>query len=120
MDITDVKKAEEALRENEQRLIESQSLGKIAHWEVVEATGMAIWSEQMYELFERDKTLPAPDPAEIAGYFTPEEHAKFEQIRITSEKEGREAHADVKAKLPSGKTPIFFISMRQVLKKGQG
>ncbi len=114
MDITDTKQAEESLRENEQRLKDSQSLGKIAHWELMEATGTAIWSEQMYKLFERDETLPAPGPAEIAGYFSPEEYAKFEQIRITSEKESKEAHADVTAILPSGKTPIFFISMRPV------
>ena len=120
MDITDVKQTEELLRENELRLKESQALGKIAHWEVIEATGTAIWSEQMYELFERDKTLPAPSPAEIAGYFTPEEYAKFEKIRITSKKEGREAHDDITARLPSGKTTVFYILMRPIYdEKGQ-
>ena len=112
MDITDSKWAAEKLRENDRRLKEAQTLGRIANYEVDYVTQEVIWSDEMYELFERDKKLPPPTTEEISGYFSPEDYAKFAGIRRIAVEEGKEAHGDVTARLPSGKTPVFFISLR--------
>ena len=113
-DITERKKVEEALRENEQRLREAQSLGKIGNFEVNYVTLISIWSDEMYELFERDKSLPPPTVEEMAGYFSPEEFAKFRELRRIAIEEGKEAQGDIIVKLPSGKTSIFHILLRPV------
>ncbi|MBN1367450.1 MAG: PAS domain S-box protein [Dehalococcoidales bacterium] len=114
MDITDIKKAEEALRHSEQHLKEAQALGKIANYEFNLATEGVIWSEEMYELFERDKHLPPPTSQEIPSYFIREEGAKFFDLSHRSVDEGKEVHQDITAILPSGKTPVFHISIRPV------
>lgn len=113
-DVTEREKTTAALKESEQRLKEAQSLGKIANYEVDVNTTRGIWSEEMYNLFERDKNLPAPDAKEIQVYFTPEEYKKYDKITRTAIDENRKAEGDVIARLPSGKTPVFHISCLSV------
>jgi two-component system cell cycle sensor histidine kinase/response regulator CckA len=50
-DITTRKKAEEQLRESEERLLEAQHLGKIGNWEWIPADDKVIWSAEMYAIF---------------------------------------------------------------------
>lgn len=114
-DVTEREETAVALKENEQRLREAQALGKIGSYEVNETTLEVIWSEEMYELFERDKNLPPPGVEEIPQYFPPDEFAKFLELRQAAFRDGKEAHGDITAKLSSGKTPIFRVSIRSVI-----
>jgi len=119
-DITEYKKAEKALRENEERLREAQALGKIANYEVDENTRDVIWSDEMYELFERDRELPPPSIEQIPAYFSEEEFVRFAQLTKTVFNEGKEVCGDIIAKMPSGKNPVFFITIRPIKNdKGQ-
>ena len=49
--ITERKRAEEALRESKRCLTEAQRIGKIGNWEWIPAENMVIWSAEMYTIF---------------------------------------------------------------------
>jgi two-component system sensor histidine kinase UhpB len=51
-DITERKKAEEALKENEESLIQAQKIAQIGSWEMNTITKTIVWSKQMYDLLE--------------------------------------------------------------------
>lgn len=53
-DISDLKKAEEALRESEAKLKEAQKIAQIGHWELNFVTNKLTWSEEVYNIYEVD------------------------------------------------------------------
>lgn len=52
IDITERKKAEELLTQNEKLLRESQEIANIGSWELDCKTNSLVWSEQVYKIFE--------------------------------------------------------------------
>jgi PAS domain S-box-containing protein/putative nucleotidyltransferase with HDIG domain len=53
-DITERKRAEEKLRESEQRLKEAQKVAHIGHWELDPKIGTPIWSDEIFRIFGLD------------------------------------------------------------------
>ncbi|HEX7534413.1 MAG TPA: PAS domain S-box protein, partial [Syntrophales bacterium] len=53
-DITERRQAEEALRENEQRLKEAQKVAHIGHWELDPKLGTPKWSDEIFRIFGLD------------------------------------------------------------------
>ncbi len=53
-DITELKRAEEKIRLNEQHLIDAQRMALSGSWEFDVETGLTTWSPGMYSIFERD------------------------------------------------------------------
>ena len=64
-DITERRRAEQALRESEARLNEAQRNARIGSW-CYKADGTLIWSDQMYELFSFSRQSPISDAAMVA------------------------------------------------------
>jgi PAS domain S-box-containing protein len=50
-DITERKRAEEALKESQRRLEEAQRIAHVGHWERDLDTGCIIWSDEIYRIF---------------------------------------------------------------------
>ncbi|MBT4489328.1 MAG: PAS domain S-box protein [Rhodospirillaceae bacterium] len=50
-DVTESKKAEQALRESQRNLAEAQRIGHIGHWRVNTTSGLADWSPEMHEIW---------------------------------------------------------------------
>ena len=50
-DITERKKAEEALRENERRLNRSQEIARLGSWELDLQSNQLTWSDEVYRIF---------------------------------------------------------------------
>ncbi|MBX3623151.1 MAG: PAS domain-containing protein [Rhizobacter sp.] len=57
-------RAHELLRQNESSLREAQRLGQIGSWEWDIATDTTTWSDELYQIFGHDRTLPAPSYGE--------------------------------------------------------
>ena len=59
-DITERKEAEERLKRSERQLQEAQQIGHVGSWEWDPATGMIIWSDELYRIFgfEPGKFVP--------------------------------------------------------------
>ncbi len=76
-DVTERKRAEEALRESESRLVEAQRLAKVGDWEWDLATDNVVWSWETSVLFGRDPDLAAPTTPELPRYYTPESWARL-------------------------------------------
>jgi PAS domain S-box-containing protein len=76
VDVTDRRRAEEALRESEGRLRLAQDAAGIGAWERDLATGEAIWSEQQYRLFGLPPEGPPPSPAALRAMVVQGEDAR--------------------------------------------
>jgi PAS domain S-box-containing protein len=71
-DITEQKRAEEALRRSEKDLRESQRIAHVGSWRLDVATKQVVWSEELYNMYGFDPSLPPPPYTEHMKLFTPE------------------------------------------------
>ncbi len=110
-DITEQKKAGEALRESEERLKVAQSVGRMGDWEFDLATNKVTWSDETYILYERDKSLGPPTPEEEAKYYLPEHAVMTREFAKRAIENGEEFAYDLTAKLPSGRTAFFYATI---------
>ena len=72
-DITDLKKAEEALRKSQSMLNATGKMGRIGGWEHDLATGKATWTEALYDIVEIPYDQKPPGGEEHLSYY-PAEH----------------------------------------------
>ncbi len=68
-DITEMKVAEQALRDAMRRLNDAQSVASLGDWTCDLATGEVTWSPQVYQMLERDPALGPPPLAEGVRLF---------------------------------------------------
>lgn len=54
LDITERKRVEDQLRENEAKLAEAQRMAHVGHWQLDLASGELNWSDEIYRIFEID------------------------------------------------------------------
>ena len=64
IDITEHKRAEEALRESEKLLTQAQQLAQLGSWKFTPATGKTMWSEEMFRIYGLEPVNEAP-PFEV-------------------------------------------------------
>jgi PAS domain S-box-containing protein len=78
VDITDNKRAEDALRDREAELREAQRLAGVGSWAWEPATDDLHWSEELYRIFGVDPSLPVPPREQRRAMFTAESYARGE------------------------------------------
>ena len=71
-DITELKQAENALRESERHLRLSQQIAHLGSWQLDLATNKVLWTEELYKMYGFDPALPPPPYTEHMKLFTPE------------------------------------------------
>ena len=114
IDITERKRAEQALRESERELKEAQLLGRVGNWDYDLESQKITWSDQAYRLYERDPVLGPPTAEEEAAYYSPEQAQTLHEYARRAVEEGQEFEYDLAATLPSGKRVSFSAKMRPV------
>ena len=107
------------LQQSEQRLKEAQALGRIGNWELDLVTQEMEWSDELYELHERDRALGPASAKEHALYFPSEDVRKLIDVARLATEKGEESNYELKAKLPSGKT-VFFDAWTRPIKDENG
>ncbi len=76
-DITERKRAEEVLRRSDEALKEAQRIAHLGSWHMDLATSQVFWSEELYNMYGYDPTLPPPLYTESMKLFTPESWEKL-------------------------------------------
>ena len=111
-DITQRKKTESSLIENERRLNAAQEVAKVGDWVFDPETLAITWSDQMYRMYDRDPHSGPPDSREEEAYYT-SEHVEIRKKLFRHVMEtGENVDYEFTAKLANGKTPVFAGSIR--------
>ncbi|MFH0739468.1 MAG: PAS domain S-box protein [Candidatus Omnitrophota bacterium] len=71
-DITERKRAEEVLQENERSLAQAQQLAQLGNWKFIPATGKTVWSKEMFRIYGLEPANEAP-PFEVLARMVHEE-----------------------------------------------
>ncbi len=78
-DITDIRKAEETIRESEKRYRRAESIGKLGHWEYDFIHDKLFWSDEIFRLFDVDPKTFHPVYQTFLGVMHPEDREVFQQ-----------------------------------------
>lgn len=87
-DITDRKRAEDALQSSKERLEEAQRTARIGHWEANLVTGELYWSPVIFEIFGFDQMTFLPSVKAFHGAVHPDDRAKVLESEKLSEQSG--------------------------------
>ncbi len=118
-DISGRKKSEQELKESEIRLKDAQALGKIGYWEFDIDTQKIIWSDQVFELYNRDPSLGPPTPEDEGSYYSPQTTKRLREYASRSIEDGEEFKYDLEAALPGGKS-VYLSALMHPIKDKNG
>ena len=79
VDISERKRAEDALRHSQATLLEAQRIGRLGNWEVDLQHGKVSWSEQVYRIFNWDTNLEPPRAEDTYSRIHPEDRLHVRQ-----------------------------------------
>src|SRR5271156_396536 len=106
MDLTEHKRAEEAIRRSEAYLAEAQRLSHTGSWAWDLRTGALFWSEEIFRIYGYDPQETCPTWEQFLQRVHPEDRAQIEErakIEATW-KEWADSHGDFRIVLPDGTT----------------
>ncbi|MDK3156600.1 PAS domain-containing protein [Kamptonema cortianum] len=78
-DISDRTFAEQALRKNQALLLEAQQTARIGNWEFDLATQKITWTDELFEVLQRDRSLGEPDYQENLNLYYPGDRERLHQ-----------------------------------------
>ncbi|MDO9171931.1 MAG: PAS domain-containing protein [bacterium] len=88
---------------SERRLLESQRVGEIGHWEYILETRQIVWSEMVFKIFGRDPALGPPSVEDEARYYSPEDARSLREHAAWTIESGEPYELEVTANLPDGR-----------------
>jgi len=91
-DITDRKKAEEALQKNQEMLIQTQRLARVGSWQLDVASNQLDWSEETFRIFGVDPQTFAFSYDAFLEAVHPEDRAAVATAYSTSLRDGRDTY----------------------------
>ncbi len=114
-DITERKRIEDVLQEEQRRLRDALVMGKIGNWEYDVKTKEMYWAEETYTLYERDPALGPPTEEEELAYYSAEQVSMLKDYSERMIKNKEEFQYDLEATLPNGTKKYFAAAAHPIL-----
>jgi PAS domain S-box-containing protein len=118
-DITERKKAEEALRQKDSQLTEAQRLARVGSWQWNPELDIVIWSEQLYKIAGRDPDLPAPSYKDHWKFYTKESWKRLQTAVEEALRNGTPYELDLEM-VRSDKTTSWLTARGEVQRNSTG
>jgi len=99
-DTFEQKKMERALKEGEARFLQAQKISKIGHWDWFMDTGDLVWSDEVYEIFGRDRNSFAVTVESFEKAIHPDDFGAFVSEREKALAERRDVDIEHRILLP--------------------
>lgn len=90
-------------QESTRRLVEAQAIGHVGDWELDPATGRAIWSDEMYRLFEVNPAHGVPSFDDLMRLYSPEDQARIREGIEVAVKDGIQVRVDSSPRTADGR-----------------
>ena len=114
-DITARKRAEDALKESEERLKTAQKIGKMGDWELEVKSKKITWSDQVYQLFDRDPKQGPPNYDENIAYYYPEDSQRLQEHVRQAIESGVAIRSDYRVKSSFGKSVYYSSTINPIM-----
>jgi len=91
-------------KESTRRLVEAQAIGHIGDWELDLATNRAVWSDEMFRLFDVDPSRGVPSIEDVMPLHAPEDQVLLRESLQRVVEEGVQVRINTRLALPAGRT----------------
>jgi diguanylate cyclase len=118
-EISERKREHRLLLESSSMLQEAQRLGQIGSWSWVADGGQTLWSDQLYTMFGRDRTLSAPSLAERSALYLPDDLARLNASIGVAMQTGAPFVLELQFKRPNGQ-PGWIETRGEVTRDSRG
>ena len=102
LDLSEQKRAEEALRRSEAYLAEAQKLSRTGSWHWNIGTGEVTWSQEFFTIFGFDSERDKASYQLYVERIHPEDRSKVEEARATAIRQRQHFEAEYRLLLPGG------------------
>ena len=110
-DITERKRAEEALRQKQAMLSRTEAIAHIGSWEWDVPTDTVTWSDELFRIFQLDPTEGAPPFARHPEFYHPDDYERLLRAVDSAVNEGTPYHLELRGLRSDG-------SIRHCLARG--
>jgi PAS domain S-box-containing protein len=111
-DITERKQIEESIRKSEKSLKNAQEIAKLGSWEMDLETGKITWSDEMYNLFDVDKSLGPQEYSYLKQFIYEEDREVADRLVSMLESNPENVELDYRIVTPEGRLKYLNVDIR--------
>jgi len=111
-DITERKQIEESIRKSEKSLKNAQEIAKLGSWEMDLETGMITWSDEMYNLFDVDRSLGPQEYSYLKQFIYDEDREVADQMVLLLESNPDNMELDYRIVTTGGRLKYLNADIR--------
>ena len=118
-DVTERRRAEEALGRREAEFREAQRVAGVGSWECTLKTGEITWSDELYRINRFDPKRPLPQFENLERFYTPESWARLRAAIEDARQNGRSYELDLEQIRTDG-TGLWTATRGEVVRDAAG